>query len=157
MHIQRNISTVTVFFKYKTSLYNMNNIKLHKTSKCLWTVHIVMYVVKWMGVFFFNVFINHFPKIHRSVLCKIAIDPLYFWDIYDINLWEKNYSRSTTYKAKAVFPIPYFEAEAVIGRCFSKMFCNVAFLHLSKPGKMFVTDFILAYLSVPTACYFTKG
>ena len=121
MHIQRNISIVTVFFKYKTSLYNMYNIKLHKTSKCLWTVHIVMYVVKWMGVFFFNVFINHFPKIHRSVLCKIAIDPLYFWDIYDIYLWEKNYSRSTTYKAKAVFPITYFEAEAVIGRCFSKI------------------------------------
>ena len=31
----------------------------------------------------------HFPKIHRSVLRKIAIDLLHFWGIYDVNLWEK--------------------------------------------------------------------
>ena len=30
----------------------------------------------------------HFPRIYRSVLCKITIDPLYFWDVYDVNLWE---------------------------------------------------------------------
>ena len=33
---------------------------------------------------------THFPKIHRSVLLKITIDLLYFWDVYDVNLWEKN-------------------------------------------------------------------
>ena len=27
---------------------------------------------------FFDVFMNHFPKIHRSVLRRIAIDSLYF-------------------------------------------------------------------------------
>ena len=32
---------------------------------------------------------EHFPKIHRSVLRKITIDLLYFWDVYDVNLWEK--------------------------------------------------------------------
>ena len=44
--------------------------------------------VLWKKWFFFNVFINHIPKIHRNVLHKI-IDLLYFWDNYDINLWEK--------------------------------------------------------------------
>ena len=39
--------------------------------------------------FFFNVFINHFPTVHKSFLCKITTYPLHFWDIYDINLWEK--------------------------------------------------------------------
>ena len=34
----------------------------------------------------------HFPKIHISVLRKIAIDLLYFWDFYDVNLWEKQIS-----------------------------------------------------------------
>ena len=42
----------------------------------------------WNEWLFFEVFINYFPKIHGSVLHKIAIDLLYFWDIYDINLWE---------------------------------------------------------------------
>ena len=32
---------------------------------------------------------SHFSKIHGSVLCKIAIDLLYFWDVYDVNLWEE--------------------------------------------------------------------
>ena len=31
----------------------------------------------------------HFSKIHRSILRKITIDLLYFWDVYDISLWEK--------------------------------------------------------------------
>ena len=39
--------------------------------------------------FFPDVFINHFQKIHRSVLLKTTIDLLYFWDVYDVSLWEK--------------------------------------------------------------------
>ena len=27
---------------------------------------------------------------HRNVLRKIAIDLLYLWDVYDVNLWETN-------------------------------------------------------------------
>ena len=34
----------------------------------------------------------HFPKIHRSVLGEIKIDLLYFWNVYDVNLWEKKNS-----------------------------------------------------------------
>ena len=30
----------------------------------------------------------HFPKIHRSVLRKITIDILYFWDVYE-SVYEK--------------------------------------------------------------------
>ena len=60
-------------------------------------------------------FINHFPKIDVDVLRKIAIDVFYFWDIFGVTLWEKNYSRRMAYKAEAVFPIMYFSAEAVIG------------------------------------------
>ena len=62
-------------------------------------------------------------------------------------------------KAEAVFPITYFNAEAVIGRCFLKIvLLECTFLHLSKPGEMPVTDFTLVvYLSVLPACYFSKG
>ena len=36
-----------------------------------------------------SVTIQHIPKIHRSALCKITIDLLYFWDVSDVNLWKK--------------------------------------------------------------------
>ena len=64
-----------MFFEDKTHLYNMCKIKLHKTSKCLGPIYIDMFVMKWG---FFDVFINHFAKIHRSVPRKITIDLLYF-------------------------------------------------------------------------------
>ena len=67
------------FFKDKTNLYNMYKIKLHKTSKCLWPPYKHMFVVE---SFFFDIFINHFPRIPRSVLRKITIDLLYFWNAY---------------------------------------------------------------------------
>ena len=67
-------------FKDKKNLYNMYKIKLHKTSKCLWPVYIDMFAVKWM-LFFFDVLINHFPKIDTSVLGKKIIDLLYSWDV----------------------------------------------------------------------------
>ena len=63
----------------------MYKIKLHKTSKCLWPVNIDMFVVKY---FFFDIFINHFPKIHINVFRKITRAVLYFWNAYDVNLWE---------------------------------------------------------------------
>ena len=40
-------------------------------------------------IFSFDISINHFAKIHGSVLHKITIDLLHFWDVYDANLWEK--------------------------------------------------------------------
>ena len=86
-------------FKDKTNLYNMYKIKLQKTSKCLWPVYIDIIIVKWM--FFSDFFLNHFPKIHSSVLRKITIGLLYFWDVYDVNLREnKNFGRSTSYSCR---------------------------------------------------------
>ena len=38
---------------------------------------------------FFRCFHKSLTKIHRSVLHKVAIDLLYFRDIYDVNLCEK--------------------------------------------------------------------
>ena len=35
---------------------------------------------------------NLFAKIHRTVLRKIIIDLLYFWDVYDVNLLKKENS-----------------------------------------------------------------
>ena len=93
MYIRRNISIITVF-KDKVNLYNMYKMKLHKTSKCLWPVYTDLLVVKWVG-FFSNVFVNHFPKIHRSVLRKITIDLLFFWDVYDVSL-----GRRTDYSSR---------------------------------------------------------
>ena len=43
---------------------------------------------------------QHFPRIHIKVLRKIIIDLLYFWDVYDINLWEKKFGRSTAYSCR---------------------------------------------------------
>ena len=79
---------MTVLQNVLQKLYDMYKIKLHKTSKCLLPLYIDMFVLKWVFFFFFDVFINHLSKIHRSVLCKITIDVFYFWDVYDVNLWE---------------------------------------------------------------------
>ena len=40
------------------------------------------------------------PKIHRSVLRKITIDLLYFWDVFDVNLRGKNVCSSTAYSCR---------------------------------------------------------
>ena len=82
MHIRKNISIMTVSRRQNKPLQYVQN-KLHKTSKCLWPVDMDMFVVKWMV--FFDVFINHFQKIHR----RSIVDLLYFWDVYHVNLWEK--------------------------------------------------------------------
>ena len=74
---------------------------MYKTIKCLWLIYIYIdryVVVKWM--FFFDIFVNHFPKIHRSVLRKLTIDLSYFWEVYDVNLLEKNIGRSTVYSCR---------------------------------------------------------
>ena len=91
-HPQENQLTLWFFVKFNLycsfSFPNVGSvlcIYLYKTSKCLWPIY---YVCCEMNDFF-NVFINHFPKIHRSVLHKITIDLFYFWDTYDVNLWEK--------------------------------------------------------------------
>ena len=49
---------------------------------------IYWYVCCEMNVFFFEVFVNHFPKIRWKILHRITADLLYFWLIYDVNLWE---------------------------------------------------------------------
>ena len=56
------------YFKDKTNLYNMYKIKLHKTSKCLRPVYTDMFC-KMNGVFF-DVFIYHFPRIHKVFSVK---------------------------------------------------------------------------------------
>ena len=43
----------------------------------------------------------HFSKIYRSVPRKITIGLLYFLDVYDVDLWEKNLARSTAYSCQA--------------------------------------------------------
>ena len=68
---------------------------MYKIKLIMSVTHIYIYIYIYfcceMNVFFFfSVFINNFSKIHRNVLRKITKDLLYFWDIHDINLWEKN-------------------------------------------------------------------
>ena len=55
-------------------------------------VYINMFIVTWMG--FYEVFTDHFLKIHRSAVHKITIVLLYFYNAYDVNLWEKYFGRS---------------------------------------------------------------
>ena len=78
---------MTVFSRQNKSLQYMQG----KTSNKMSETHIYRYVCCETNFFFFffDVFINHFPKIHSSDLCKIAINLLYFWDVYDVNQWEK--------------------------------------------------------------------
>ena len=76
----------------------MYKIKLYKTSRCLWPLYADMLVVKWF--FFPDIFINHFPKINESVLCKIAIDLLYFRDVYDVSLWGENLAEAQLINAE---------------------------------------------------------
>ena len=75
---------MTVFSRQNKPLQYMQS----KTSNKMSETHIYRYVCCETYVFF-DVFINHFPKIHGSDLRKIAIDLLYFWDVYDVNQWEK--------------------------------------------------------------------
>ena len=49
---------------------------------------------------------RHSPKIHGSALRKITIYLLYFWDVYEVNLWEKKFGRSTgLFVCLFVFPV----------------------------------------------------
>ena len=50
----------------------------------------------------------HFTKIHRSVFRKITIDLLYFRDVYDVNLWVKNFSGSTSYSCRTNIFIQFY-------------------------------------------------
>ena len=52
----------------------------------MWPVYINMFVVKLM--FFFDFFLNHFPKTHRSVLRKITID-LFIFEMFMTSIYEK--------------------------------------------------------------------
>ena len=54
--------------------------------------HIYRYVYCQMNVFFFYFLLNHFPKTHRN-----------FWDVYDVNLQEKKFGRSTAYSCRTNF------------------------------------------------------
>ena len=47
MQIQKNISVMTVFSKTKQIFtICVYKIKVHKTSKCLWSVYVGMFIVK---------------------------------------------------------------------------------------------------------------
>ena len=149
MHIRRNISIMTVFLKTRQTF----TICKKKIFIKLQNVCEPYMDVKWMGLFF-SVFINHFLKIHRSVLCKITINFIRT-PIYEKKIMAK--VRLTRQKQYFLLRISR-QIESLRGVSQKQLFGNVAFLHLSKPGEMPVTDFILVvYLSVHPACYFTKG
>ena len=48
-----------------------------------------------MNVFFFNVFINHFQKIHRNVLHKITIDLLFLRSLLCQSMRKVSYHSKT--------------------------------------------------------------
>ena len=57
----------------------------------------------------------HFPKIHRSVLRKITIDQLYFWDVYDVNPWERKFGRSTTAEQISLYNFIVIRKKIAVG------------------------------------------
>ena len=75
MPIRKNLSMMTVLKRQNKPLQHvqiktLQNLKMSVTR-------IYKYVCYEMNVLF-KVFINHLPKIHRSILRKITIDLLYF-------------------------------------------------------------------------------
>ena len=66
-----------------------------------WEKKLILF--KWKiseGILCVITFTCHFPKIHRSVFHNIKIYLLYFWDVFDVSLWEKNFGRSTAYSCR---------------------------------------------------------
>ena len=140
-----------MFFKDKANLWNMY--KLHKTSKCLWPVYTDSLCE--MG-FFFNVFIKNFLKIHRNVLHKKQMIYCIF-ETFMTSVYEKKITAEVWLTRQKEYFVLHISRQSLGDLCQKELFCNVAFLHLSKPGEMPATDFILVvYLLVPPACYFTK-
>ena len=74
----RNLATFKKFFTTKTA------------SRLLMMKRSTLEIIGFLDLLLWAL-ATHFPKIHRSVLRKIAIDLLYIWDICDVNLWEKNF------------------------------------------------------------------
>ena len=57
--------------------------------------------IEQYGIIFLILKIDlRFPKIQRGVLRKITIGLLYFWKVYDVNLWEKCFGRSTAHSSR---------------------------------------------------------
>ena len=80
----------------------MHKIKLHNTSKCLWPLYTDICCEM-------NVFFRCFHKsLSENVLCKMAIDLLYFRDVYDINLWEKKLAEVRLNNKEPETPIQVF-------------------------------------------------
>ena len=73
-----------------------HEIELLKTS------FLTFYQAQLFYVSYFNFKTKHvhFPKIPRRVLYKITIDLFHFWDVYDVNLWEQKFDRSTACPCK---------------------------------------------------------
>ena len=44
--------------------------------------------------------IIQFEKIHKSTFQQMQVFLLYFYDAYDVNLWEKKFGKSTTYSCR---------------------------------------------------------
>ena len=82
-----------VVHKFRMSLDE----KTKAISNC-WITKYCKLIISCCLTFYF--FLTHFPKIHRSVLCKKTMDLFYFWDFYNVNLWEKNFSRSKAYSCR---------------------------------------------------------
>ena len=104
IYVQILINAQIIIYKY-TYKYTNNEAMLIKNEHtscfhCLMILLIICYIgilkrlIRKMNSVTQKV---QFPKIHRSLLCKITIDLMYFWGVYDINLWEKNLSRSMAY------------------------------------------------------------
>ena len=85
-----------VFYAYKegykcnycvlktTILCNMYKIKLQNSCD---SVYVDLFVVKWM--FFFRGFYKSLTENPLKCFYKITLDLLYFWNVYDVSLWEK--------------------------------------------------------------------
>ena len=68
--------------------------------------------------FFFNVLINHFPKIHRNALQKIAID------VCDVSLWGKSFGKGTAYSCRTNVFTQFYNFKAKNTKVFSCEICE---------------------------------
>ena len=117
-------------------------------------LYIPIVCVKWF--FFFNVFIKNFLKIYRNVLHKKQMIYCIF-ETFMTSVYEKKITAEVWLTRQKEYFVFHISRQSLGDLCQKQLLCNVAFLHLLKPGEMPATDFILVvYLLVPPACYFTK-
>ena len=88
IYIQSSSTPLTLDVQFQTKTRNLSS-EISEISEIFFQDFLIQV---------FDFAFRHFPKIHRSVLCKITIDLFYFVAVSEVNLREKKIHRSMAYE-----------------------------------------------------------